>query len=264
MGACPGGCHPQRVIRENLERLARLERVGWLAAGLTHDLNNTLLCVMAEMNEIRDRLGELRGLAAAPDSDPPRAARAIDSCEGSLEKVGDAIETAISHGRHLQRLYRGETLPPGVWRVDLRDAVSRALCIAPSRLRPMLELTGGTAQVSVDRETIVRVLLNLLINAFAALPAPAEQGRIRVKLALADRWATCDVSDTGSGVAPQILARLFEPFATTRAEGNGTGLGLAVSRHLLRAAGGDLVLVETGPRGTTFRMMVPLADPPLG
>jgi two-component system C4-dicarboxylate transport sensor histidine kinase DctB len=252
------------VIRENLDRLARLERVGWLAAGLTHDLNNTLLCVLAEMSEIRDRLTELRGFTALPERDAARSAQAIDSCEGSVDKLGTAIQAAISHGRHLQRLYRGESVPPDLWRVDLRDAVGRAMSIAPPRLRPMLDLTGPSALVAVDRETIVRVLLNLLINAFAALPARAEHGRIRVRLAAADRWATCDVTDNGTGVSPQILPRLFEPFATTKSEGTGTGLGLAVSRHLLRAAGGDLALVETGALGTTFRMVLPLADPSLG
>jgi signal transduction histidine kinase len=245
------------VIRENLDRLSRLERVGWLAAGLTHDLNNTLLCVVGEMNEIRDRLTELRGFGAGTSGS---AAEAITSCEVSLDKVEDALGTAISHGRHLQRLYRGESLPPGLWRVDLSDAVSRAVAIAPSRLRPMLELSGPTALVAVDRETIVRVVLNLLINAFAVIPAAPERGHIRIRLGAADRWATCDVSDNGAGVAPQILPRLFEPFATTRSDGTGSGLGLAVSRHLLRAAGGDLVLVETGATGTTFRMMLPLVD----
>jgi signal transduction histidine kinase len=236
--------------------------VGWLAAGLTHDLNNTLLCVLAELSEIRDRLGDLRGTAGG--TDPARAAPAIDSCERSLDTVGEALQEAINHGRHLQRLYRGESLPQGLWRVDLRDAVSRALCIAPTRLRPMLELTGSTVQVAIDRETVVRVLLNLLINSFAALPASSQKGRIQVRLAATDRWATCDVIDNGTGISPQILPRLFEPFASTKSEGTGTGLGLAVSRHLLRAAGGDLVLVETGALGTTLRMVLPLADPHLG
>jgi signal transduction histidine kinase len=257
MGPRRGEGQVGEVIRENLERLARLERVGWLAAGLTHDLNNTLACVMGEMGEIRDHLAQMR-------KDAGLAAGAIESCEESLEKVGGAIQAAISHGRELQRLYRGDSLPAGFWRVDLHDAVSRALCIAPSRLRPLLELVGATVQVAVDRETIVRVLLNLLMNALAAMPAVTGRARIRVRLAVADRWATCDVVDNGPGVSPQVLPRLFEPFATTKPDGTGTGLGLAVSRHLLRAAGGDLVLVETGALGTTFRMLLPLADPPLG
>jgi signal transduction histidine kinase len=255
MGRGGGGCHLERVIREHMERLARLERLGWLAAGLTHDLNNTLSCVLGEIAEIGARLRELQGSTEAA-----AAAEAIEACQGSLERMGGALQTAVGHGRELQRLYRGESLPPAVWRVDLRDAAMRAMSIAPGKVRAMLELTGPSAFVAVDRETLVRVLLNLIINAAAAVEARSDPRRIRIHIAPAERWATCDVIDNGRGVAREILPRLFEPFATTRPEGSGTGLGLAVSRHLLRAAGGDLLLAETGPQGSTFRLLLPLSN----
>jgi signal transduction histidine kinase len=70
----------------------------------------------------------------------------------------------------------------------------------------------------------------------------------------------CEVIDNGRGVEPQIRSRLFEPFATTREASGGTGLGLAVSRDLIRAAGGELELVQTGPTGTTFRLRLPALD----
>jgi signal transduction histidine kinase len=240
-----------------MERLARLERLGWLSAGLIHDLNNTLLCVIAETSEIRAQLEVLRTQVPAPTDQ-------IEECERSLDNMRVALESAVNHGRHLQRLYGGESIPPTLWRVDLRDAASRAIAIAPARLRPLVELSGDPVEVGIDRETIVRVLLNLLINAGAAIPPGTERARIRVRIQARDRWGLCDVTDNGSGVAPEILPRLFEPFATTKPEGTGTGLGLAVSRHLLRAAGADLLLAETGPGGTTFRLVLPLADPPAG
>jgi signal transduction histidine kinase len=240
-----------------MERLARLERLGWLAAGLTHDLNNTLSCVIGEMAEIGQRLGELKARGGAERT--PGELDAIEACEGSLTRIGGAIQAAVGHGRELQRLYRGESLPPGIWRVDVRDAARRAMAIAPSRMKAMLELGGPSAFVAVDRETLMRVLLNLIINAAAAVK-PVDRPRIRVQIGCAGRWATCDVTDNGPGVDPEVLPRLFEPFVTTRPEGTGTGLGLAVSRQLLRAVEGDLLLAETGPHGSTFRLLLPLAD----
>jgi two-component system C4-dicarboxylate transport sensor histidine kinase DctB len=65
------------------------------------------------------------------------------------------------------------------------------------------------------------------------------------------------VVDRGPGISPGVLPRLFEPFVTAKPAGDGMGLGLFVSRHLLRAAGGDLRLLSTGPTGTTFRMLLP-------
>jgi C4-dicarboxylate-specific signal transduction histidine kinase len=104
----------------------------------------------------------------------------------------------------------------------------------------------------------VRVLLNLLINASDAFPEGASEPRVRVQLrGLGDR-AICDVTDNGPGVPAEILPHLFEPFATTKQPGAGTGLGLAVSRELVRAAGGELRLLGTGAAGSTFRLTLPV------
>jgi len=98
------------------------------------------------------------------------------------------------------------------------------------------------------------------LNASDAFPEGAPEPRVRVHLrALGDR-AVCDVIDNGPGVPPQILPRLFEPFATTKPAGSGTGLGLAVSRQLMRAAGGELRLMGTGATGTTFRLILPVVS----
>jgi two-component system C4-dicarboxylate transport sensor histidine kinase DctB len=238
--------------------MARLERLGWLATGLTHDLNNTLASVLGEIGEVGERLGEMRvflGNVLGRDAAIP--AVHIDACEASLETMKHALQTAVSHGRELQRLYRGETIATARQRVDLRDAAGRAITFARRRLRASLVIEGGKVAAAVDRETIVRVLLNLLINASDALRT-REEPRIRLRIAATAPWATCDVIDNGSGVPPEILPRLFEPFVTSKPAG--TGLGLAISRQIVREAGGDLVLVETGPGGTTFRVMLPIAE----
>jgi signal transduction histidine kinase len=106
---------------------------------------------------------------------------------------------------------------------------------------------------NADREQVFRIVLNLIRNASQALPniggtitasAARNAGRIEI-----------DVADSGCGVSDAVRATLFQPFASARA--GGSGLGLAIARELARGHGGELSLVETGPRGTVFRFVLP-------
>jgi signal transduction histidine kinase len=242
---------------EILERLAVMERLGWAAAGLAHDVNNALVCVLAEMGEIRERLGELRlFLASVLGTNAGLPSATVDACERSLETMGRGVEAAVLQGRDLQRLYQGDPTVTAPRRMDLREAVGRAVGIAPTHVRGMVEIGGGSVEVAMDRQTLTRIVLNLLLNAADALPADAARPRIRVQIDTVGPWARCDVSDNGGGVTRDVEPRLFEPFATSKAQG---GLGLAISRHLARGAGGDLVLLNTGPGGSTFRLLLPRA-----
>jgi signal transduction histidine kinase len=104
-----------------------------------------------------------------------------------------------------------------------------------------------------------QVFLNLIINAAQAIaPGRAEENEIRVTARLGELGrVTVDVSDTGSGIAPEILERIFEPFFTTKPVGEGTGLGLAVCRSVVTSMGGDITVESQLGRGTTFRITLP-------
>jgi C4-dicarboxylate-specific signal transduction histidine kinase len=113
--------------------------------------------------------------------------------------------------------------------------------------------------VAVDVLQVETALLNVLNNAIDALadaPGPRE---IRVMAGLAARGVAVVVADNGPGVAPQIAARLFEPFNTSKAAG--MGMGLAISRSLLSASGGDIALGEPEGAGASFTIMLPLVRP---
>jgi signal transduction histidine kinase len=244
---------------EERERLQRMEQMGLLAAGLSHDFNNTALCVLDELATVEARLRELRRMVASwPGAEG--ALRAIEACERSLETADTGMQMAVANSRELLRLYRGEPRPINPAGTDLRRAAERALRLVGGRLRPVAELRNGDQiRVTVSEDVLVRVFLNLLINASDAFPPGASQPRVRLQLSASGSRAICDVIDNGPGVAPEMRARLFQPFASARPEGGGTGLGLAVSRELIRAAGGELQLLETGEGGTAFRLTLPLA-----
>jgi len=245
---------------DDLEQLHRLERLGWLAAGLTHDLNNVLVIALAEA-EALDRL--LREAARALHARSPMAAAvAVESASRSLASLRAALNATAAESRELQGAYRKEEPPGAAARsVDLGAAVEKAARLVRPRVRMPIELAvPAPVRAALDEGAVVRVVVNLLLNAAEAFPPDAADPRIEARVTRVSGWSVCDVSDSGPGVAPEVAARLFEPFVTVKPAGHGMGLGLFVSRHLLRAAGGDLRLLSTGPTGTVFRVLLPPGD----
>jgi signal transduction histidine kinase len=110
------------------------------------------------------------------------------------------------------------------------------------------------ARARLDDASLKQVWLNLLQN---ALEASSEGGRIRVRCALEGARARVTIADAGAGIAPDVLARVGEPFFTTRAQG--TGLGVHLSRQLVQGAGGTLELASRLGAGTTVQVVLPLA-----
>ena len=102
-----------------------------------------------------------------------------------------------------------------------------------------------------------QVVFNLLRNAIEAVAGMGNRARLHLRLHRQGGAAVLEVSDNGSGVAPDLRPRLFTPFTTTRADG--TGLGLALSQRLVERAGGEIALVE-GTSGATFRVVLPLHE----
>ena len=106
-----------------------------------------------------------------------------------------------------------------------------------------------------------QVFLNLLVNAAHAIrPGDPDKQRVRVSTEVRDRTAIARVSDSGSGIPPEMLPRIFDPFFTTKPEGVGTGLGLAIARDILRRAGGRIDVQSRIGEGTTFTIELPLAE----
>jgi signal transduction histidine kinase len=264
------------LTSDQRERLRRLEQVGQMALGLTHDFKNTAICLLDELARLEDRLQQLRQhVLRLPD--PAATVATLAACDRAVAQIADGLAAAIGHVREVQALYRSDPRPApggadlagpelarerGRFRDSLlAEAARRALALLGGRVRVLAQVPGREPiRVAVDGSILVRVLTNLLLNALDAFPSDAPTPRIRLQMRVADRQAICDVCDNGPGVTPEIRGRLFQPFATSKAGTGGTGLGLALSRDLIRAQGGELELLETGPAGTVFRLSLPLAQ----
>jgi signal transduction histidine kinase len=146
---------------------------------------------------------------------------------------------------------------PGSVEAAVHDTA--ALVMAHPALREAdlaLDVHSDLPNVTLGREQLVQVLLNLILNAADAVSAG---GHIRVEAVRAAQGVRLSVADDGPGIAPEVRERLFEPFVTTKEVGKGTGLGLAVCRGLVEAAGGTIELDQSVARGARFVIELPAA-----
>jgi len=235
--------------REALRQSEKLGAMGSLLAGVAHELNNPLAIVMGRASLLEEKCAdapELRG-------DAQRIREAAERC-------GRIVRTFLNMARQKPTARRNVQLN------DLARAAADMLAYTfrSHGIELQLELAPDLPEVSADADQIGQVVLNLLVNAQQALSAAGAARRVSVTTGVEARrdnreprvWLR--VADTGPGVPQPLREKIFEPFFTTKPEGIGTGLGLAVSRSLVRDHGGQLGL-EGGAGGAAFRLSLPIS-----
>jgi len=238
-----------RAAQDELVQAAKLAVLGQMATGITHELSQPL--------------GAIRTLSANAVEFMRRGDLA--TAEKNLGIVGQLAEQAGGIITPLKTFARKS--PAVSAAVDIGQAVDSALFLFEQRLRKL--------QVSVDRQIeadawvawcdqnrLQQVLVNLVGNAIDAMEGLPERRLSFAVEAAGDGRLALAVSDTGSGFAPGALDHLFEPFFTTKQPGEGLGLGLAISRDILRDFGGDLLAGPAPGGGARFIVLLPLSTNP--
>jgi PAS domain S-box-containing protein len=233
----------------------RMASVGTLAAGVAHEINNPLAFILANLEFA---LGELRRLA--PDAE---VGRALSEARDGALRVREIV-------RDLKAFSRADAEAQET--VDLRRVLQSALGLAQNEIRHRARLevdVGDVPPVRGSEHRLGQVLLNLLINAAQAIPeGRASDNAVSVAIATAaDGRASIEITDTGSGIAPEVLPRIFDPFFTTKPVGVGTGLGLSICHGIVSGLGGEIQVESTPGKGSTFRVLLAAASPerrPLG
>jgi len=225
----------------------RLSELGMLAAGIAHEIHNPLASV---------RLG-VQGLA-----------REISAARISPEQIGDYLElidqeidNCIAVTRRLLLLAR----PPdgNLQLVVLNDAIRDILQLLAfdaqhRKIDQHADLPDTPLRILGDEAEIRMILLNLVQNAHHAMP---HGGTLTVRLRQEEGEAVVDIADTGVGIPPQDLERIFDPFFSRRADGvTGTGLGLTIVKNLLARMEGTITVTSTVGVGTQFTVRLPLAE----
>ncbi|MBX6321683.1 MAG: PAS domain S-box protein [Rhodospirillaceae bacterium] len=246
----------RRRLEEQLERSARLEAVGRLTGGMAHDFNNLLTVIFGNLERSLD-----------PDADPATMRTGARSALAAAER-GAALT------RQLLAFARRQPLAPTAF--DLNERVRAMGDMLRRTLGETIELRWrldpDLAPALADPTQVESALINLAINARDAMP---RGGRLTIETAnthldelsfsagevvAPGEYVMLAVSDTGTGMTPEVLRRAVEPFFTTKEVGKGSGLGLSMVYGFARQSGGYLKLYSEPGRGTTVRLFLPRAD----
>jgi PAS domain S-box-containing protein len=245
----------RKALQRRLADADRMASVGTLAAGIAHEINNPLTYIALNLESVQRAL---RGLAARGGT---LAAEAV----GELyDKVSAAIEgtdrvSEIVTG--LRRFARADASPRGP--IDVARAIEAAVRLIDHELRLRARLVReqrAIHSVLANEGRLTQVLVNLLSNAAHAIPeGQADRHTITIR-SWDERDCVCiSVSDTGAGIAPELVPRVFDPFFTTKDPGAGVGLGLSICHGIVTGYGGTIDVASVQGHGTTFTVRLPAA-----
>ena len=216
-----------------------LVAVGRFAASMSHEVRNALTGVRLDLQRLRER---------TPADSPDR-----DLITRSLRNV-QRLDAIVTGSLRVARVN-----PETMRSVALEGIVRGAMTAAQpgfdeNGARVVLELQEGPLiRVRGDPAALEQAFLNLLLNAAQAMTTPG--GLARISMLAADERATVRIADTGSGIPIEAMARIGEPFMSSKPKG--TGLGLPIARQIVLAHGGDISVATTGPEGTTIEVILP-------
>jgi len=231
-----------------LVQAAKLASVGELAAGIAHEINNPLAVIAEEVGVLKDSLDpELAG----EDDEPLDIQDHLNAIHEAVFRCRDITRKLLTFVRQTE--VRIETQDLHRILDEVLDAMmGNELVISNVLVEKRYSESVGT--IVTDRNQLVQVFVNLVKNAIDAMPGG---GRLTVATTLRDGRVAVSVRDTGHGIAPEHLQRVFMPFFTTKDPGKGTGLGLSVSYTIIRNLGGDFYVESTPGRGSTFTVELP-------
>ena len=245
----------RKELEAHLLRTQRLESVGRLASGIAHDLNNILAPMLMVPPLLREAVKD------------PELRNMLDLVETNAQRGSNIIKQLLTFGRGME----GERVP-----VQLRALVKDMSGIIRETFHKNIitrrETPPDTWLVSGDATQLHQVLMNLCVNARDAMP---EGGTLTLKLenqefdesfarmtpgAKPGRYVCLSVTDTGQGIAPEHLDKIYDPFFTTKELGKGTGLGLSTVLGIVQSHGGFIQVHSQPGRGTQFKVYLPASE----
>jgi signal transduction histidine kinase len=244
-------------LRSRLLTSARLAAVGELAAGIAHEINNPLAYIGTNLRSLREQWRKLAD-ARRSGAEPVEWADLFDEGIEMLDESLEGVERAAAIVRDVRVFSHGGSGERE--RLDPNELLDRALRVAEPQLRHRASVErhyGEVPPVAGARRELEQVFLNLIVNAAQSLDG---LGTLRLRTALVDGEVEIAVTDTGRGIAPELLDRIFDPFFTTKPVGEGTGLGLSISHEIVRRHGGRIDVASELGRGTEISVRLPAAD----
>lgn len=229
--------------KKTLEVLSQTEKmvsVGRLASGIAHEINNPLggitLC-------FKNLIGE--------NADHPNREKLIEAINDGLQKIKKIVEQLLD----FSRMSVTEKTP-----VDINSMINRLLVFfnyaaSKKNIRIVNDYMEQMPPMLIDENKMSQVFMNIIINAVQSME---NGGVLTIRTGIEDGFCVISFGDTGEGIPPEIIANVFEPFFTTKGVGEGTGLGLSVSKGIIEQHGGIIEVDSKVGVGTTFRIKLPV------
>jgi len=241
-----------RKLETKFLRSQRMESIGTLAGGIAHDLNNVLSPILMAVGLLRKQIDDARGR------------RILETLDTSAQRGADMIRQILTFARGAE----GERVPlqPGHLIREMQKIADETF---PKSIAVHADVADGLWIVSGQATPLQQVLMNLCVNARDAMPQGGTLSLAAENVSLDERaarnnpkaragpYVLIKVADTGSGIPPEVMDRIFDPFFSTKGLGHGTGLGLSTTLSIVESHGGFIdVYTEVG-RGTAFNVYLP-------
>jgi signal transduction histidine kinase len=227
-------------LRETAARAQQLAAVGQTMANVAHQIGTPLNLVSGHVQLLQHEISD------------PAIRRRLRIVEEQVDRVVTTVKGLLERARP-----PGERQPVRIDSVMARMGDAMRGRLASSGVTLDLHVEEPLGSVAADEAQLELALLNLVTNALDAMPSG---GMLTIAAANADGRVRIEVRDTGSGIDPAVLPRIFEPWVTTKSAGRGTGLGLSITRDLITSLGGTIGVSSSAGQGTTFTIELPAAE----
>ncbi len=274
-----------KELKETQQQLFQAEKmasVGQLAAGVAHEINNPVGFVSSNLNTLTDYLSMFQILMTLvkklePDADIETQKALITEIHQFYaqhdfdfisEDVTPLIEESVEGLARVSEIVKGLKVFSRIdsdekqW-FDLNHCLNTTLTMVNNKLKYICKVEKQFAdlpRVYFNVGKLTQVFTNLLINAGQAIEATGKQGVISVHTHLQGKQVIVDITDTGCGISEENLEKLFNPFFTTKPEGQGTGLGLSITYGIIQEHGGSIEVTSKEGEGSRFIITLPVGD----
>jgi signal transduction histidine kinase len=247
----------ERQVRERSKQLVRSERlagVGFLAAGVAHEINNPLASIAFCSEALENRIEPVFRQGGVPEADAKVVRNYLRMIQEEAFRCKSITERLLDFSRCAD-IQRERTDLAGL----IQGVVEMIRHMGKYRGKSIVFQPREVVMAHVDSQEIKQVVLNLVVN---ALDSMGPDGTLRIDLRHADGMAEMVFADDGCGMSPEVLENIFEPFFTRRRVGKGTGLGLSITHRIISQHQGEIAANSPGEdQGATFVVRLPVRSP---
>jgi signal transduction histidine kinase len=239
-----------RATQSQLVQSEKMAALGMLVAGVAHEINTPVGAISSVHDSIKRALDKLRGQLSETN---PRELKVLDDAAKVIESGSQRVSEIVKRLKSFARLDEAQ-----LKKVDLHDGLNDTLLLINHQLKHGITVVknyGELPQIACYPSQLNQVFLNLLMNARQAMP---ETGEIAIRTGLeSDGRVFVEIKDTGTGIPPENIAKIFDPGFTTKGVGVGTGLGLSICYRIVQQHRGEMRVASDVGKGTTFTVLIP-------